>query len=72
KYDIRGFVDERAEKIGKKIRDAEVAKIPFMLVVGEKEATDNKVAARRHGQGDVGTFTLEEFKAYFEQQLNTN
>lgn len=72
KYDIRGFVDERAEKIGKKIRDAEVAKIPFMLVVGEKEATENKVAARRHGQGDVGTFTLDEFAAYFEQQLNTN
>jgi threonyl-tRNA synthetase len=72
KHDIRGFVDERAEKIGKKIRDAEVGKVPFMLIVGEKEAADNTVAARKHGQGDVGTFTLEEFATYFEQQLNTN
>lgn len=72
KHDIRGFVDERAEKIGKKIRDAEVAKVPFMLVVGEKEAAENKLAVRKHGQGDVGTFTLEEFVSYFDKELENN
>jgi threonyl-tRNA synthetase len=72
KYDIRGFVDERAEKIGKKIRDAEVAKVPVMLVVGEKEESDKTVAVRKHGKGDVGTFTLEEFVSYFNQLLEEN
>lgn len=72
KYDIRGFVDERAEKIGKKIRDAEVAKVPFMLIVGEKEVNEEKISVRKHGEGDVGTFSLTEFSAYFNEQLDTN
>jgi threonyl-tRNA synthetase len=71
KYDIRGFVDGRAEKIGKKIRDAEVSKVPFMLIVGEKEVNDEKVSVRKHGDGDVGTFSLTEFTAYFNEQLDT-
>ncbi len=70
KYDIRGFVDERAEKIGKKIRDAEVSKVPFMLIVGEKEVNDEKVSVRKHGEGDVGTFSLTEFTTYFNEQLD--
>jgi len=61
-YDIRGLVDERAEKVGRKIRDAELNKIPFMLIVGEKEANENKIAVRQQGHGDIGTFTIEEFK----------
>ena len=61
-YDIRGLVDERAEKVGRKIRDAELNKIPFMLIVGEKEASENKIAVRQQGKGDIGTFTIEEFK----------
>ncbi|MES2515884.1 MAG: threonine--tRNA ligase, partial [Bacteroidota bacterium] len=59
--DIRGLVDDRNEKIGKKIRDNEVNKIPFMLVVGEKEAEEGTVAVREHGKGDIGTMTIEEF-----------
>lgn len=58
---LRGKLDDRNEKIGKKIRDNEVNKIPFMLVVGEKEATENKVAVRQHGKGDIGIFTIKEF-----------
>ena len=72
KYDIRGFVDERAEKIGKKIRDAEVSKVPFMIIVGEKEVENKQVSARKHGEGDVGTFSLDEFVAYFNGQLDNN
>lgn len=59
--DIRGFLDDRNEKIGRKIRDAEVSKVPFMLIVGEKEAEESKVAVRRHGKGDEGTVGLAEF-----------
>ena len=72
KYDIRGFVDERAEKIGKKIRDAEVSKVPFMIIVGEKEVENKQVSARKHGEGDVGTFSLDEFVTYFNGQLDNN
>lgn len=60
-YDIRTLVDERNEKIGKKIRDAEVKKIPYMLIVGEKEMTENLVSVRRHGEGDKGAIPAEEF-----------
>ncbi len=60
-YDIRGLIDNRDEKIGKKIRDAEVKKIPFMLIVGEKEQEDGKVSVRKHGEGDLGSLSLEEF-----------
>ncbi|MEY2963756.1 MAG: hypothetical protein RL754_1017 [Bacteroidota bacterium] len=59
--DIRALVDERNEKIGRKIRDAEVTKIPYMLIVGEKEAESGAVSVRRHGQGDLGTMSREEF-----------
>jgi threonyl-tRNA synthetase len=65
--DIRGFIDHRDEKIGRKIRDAETDKIPFMLIVGEKEAADGKVSARRHGEGDLGSFTKEEFIDLFNK-----
>ncbi|OQP62505.1 threonine--tRNA ligase [Niastella vici] len=59
--DIRGEVDDRNEKIGKKIRDTELMKVPYMLVVGEKEMNENKVAIRRQGKGDVGTKGVDEF-----------
>jgi threonyl-tRNA synthetase len=59
--DIRASVDERSEKIGRKIRDAELAKFPFMLVIGEKEAGSGTVAVREHGQGDLGTMTPQAF-----------
>lgn len=63
--DIRGFLDNRDEKIGRKIRDAEVKKVPYMLIVGEKEAADEKVAVRRHGVGDQGAVSLDEFVKQF-------
>jgi threonyl-tRNA synthetase len=63
--DIRGLLDDRDEKIGRKIRDAETKKIPYMLIVGEKEVADEKVAVRKHGQGDQGSVLLEEFITAF-------
>jgi threonyl-tRNA synthetase len=60
-YDIRGFVDDRNEKIGKKIREAELGKIPFMLIVGEKEFESEQVAVRQRGEGDLGAMKLEGF-----------
>jgi threonyl-tRNA synthetase len=59
--DIRGLVDDRNEKIGKKIRDAEIAKIPFMLIVGEKEYEQNQVSVRQRGEGDRGAMTQDAF-----------
>lgn len=67
--DILGFVDQRDEKIGRKIRDAEVQKVPFMLIVGEKEEAEKKVSVRKHGQGDLGSLNLEEFKALFKKEV---
>ncbi len=61
KAGVRVEIDERQEKIGKKIREAELAKIPYMLVIGEKEATENKISIRKQGKGDAGQQTVEEF-----------
>ena len=69
KHDIRGFVDERAEKIGRKIRDAEVQHIPFMLVVGEQEQENQMVSVRRQGQGDLGSFSVSDFVNLFNVEL---
>lgn len=66
--DIRGFADDRDEKIGRKIRDAEVKKVPFMLIVGEKEVAEGRVAVRKHGAGDQGSMELSEFASYFEKE----
>ncbi|HMF70159.1 MAG TPA: threonine--tRNA ligase [Flavitalea sp.] len=59
--DIRAEVDDRSEKIGKKIRDTELAKVPYMLVIGEKEVNENKVAVRRQGKGDAGAISIGDF-----------
>jgi threonyl-tRNA synthetase len=61
KWDIRAEIDDRNEKIGKKIRDTELMKVPYMLVVGEKEASEGKVAIRRQGKGDAGAKNVDEF-----------
>lgn len=61
RFDLRGSIDDRNEKTGKKIRDAEISKIPFMLIVGEKEEAENSVSVRRHGEGDMGSMSIEEF-----------
>lgn len=67
--DIRGFVDDRNEKIGKKIRDAEIAKVPFMLIVGEKEVELNQVSVRQRGEGDKGSMTSEDFVQLVQQAI---
>jgi threonyl-tRNA synthetase len=67
--DIRVEVDDRSEKIGKKIRDTELAKVPYMLVVGEKEMSDRKVAVRRQGKGDLGVRSIEEFIAEVRHEI---
>ncbi len=59
--EIRALVDERSEKTGRKIRDAELKKIPYMLIVGEKEEQEGTVSVRKQGEGDLGTFKIEEF-----------
>ncbi|MEI8100499.1 MAG: threonine--tRNA ligase, partial [Bacteroidota bacterium] len=60
KHDIRASLDTRAEKAGKKIRDAEIAKIPYMLIVGEKEANEQQVSVRKHGGLDLGTMGIQQ------------
>ena len=70
KSEIRALVDKRSEKTGRKIRDAEVSKIPFMLIVGEKEENEGTVSVRKHGAGDIGTFSIEEFISLIKEEIN--
>jgi threonyl-tRNA synthetase len=67
--DIRGLIDFRDEKIGRKIRDAEVKKIPYMLIVGEKEAADGTISVRKHGVGDLGSISIEDFKQQLIKEI---
>jgi threonyl-tRNA synthetase len=67
--DIRGLVDLRDEKVGRKIRDAELKKIPYMLIVGEKEAENGTISVRKHGQGDLGTMGIEEFSEQLIKEI---
>ena len=67
--EIRALVDNRSEKTGRKIRDAEVSKIPFMLIIGEKEENDGTVSVRRHGEGDKGTYSIEDFIALMNKEI---
>ena len=67
--DIRVEIDDRQEKIGKKIRDNELLRIPYMLIIGEKEMNEGKVSVRRQGKGDAGTFGLEEFMSSLKEEI---
>ncbi|AFL97936.1 threonine--tRNA ligase [Ornithobacterium rhinotracheale] len=67
---IAGSVDARAEKTGKKIRDAEINKVPYMLIVGEQEEGNGTVSVRKHGEGDLGSFSIQDFKSLLEKELN--
>ena len=69
--DIRALVDERAEKAGRKIRDAEVSKIPYMLIVGEKEASEGTVSVRKHGGEDLGSQKLEDFVQLITKEVES-
>jgi threonyl-tRNA synthetase len=68
-YDIRTLVDERSEKIGKKIRDAEISKVPMMLIVGEKELESGGVSVRIQGDGDKGMLVKEAFVTFFNEEI---
>ena len=69
-YDIRTLIDERNEKIGKKIRDNELKRIPYLLIIGEKEEKSNTVSVRRQGIGDKGVMTLEDFAISLNEEIN--
>jgi threonyl-tRNA synthetase len=68
--DVRVQVDDRNEKIGRKIRDNELKRIPFMLIVGEKEAENGEVSVRRQGEGDKGTMKVAEFAKLVTDEVN--
>jgi len=67
--EIRTLIDERSEKTGKKIRDAETRKIPYMIIVGEKEENEGTLSVRKHGKGDLGTFAPEDFIKLVENEI---
>lgn len=69
---ITGTIDNRDEKIGRKIRDSEMKKVPYMVIVGEKEQAENKISVRKHGEGDIGSFTPEEFVLYFKKIIDSS
>jgi threonyl-tRNA synthetase len=71
KHDIRGFIDERAESIGRKIRDTELKRVPYMLIIGDKEAENHSVSVRRQGEGDLGTMSVGEFVTHFTGKLES-
>jgi threonyl-tRNA synthetase len=67
--DICTLIDERSEKIGKKIRDSELKRIPYLLIVGEKEAENGTIAVRKQGEGDKGAMTVEQFVAFINEEI---
>jgi len=66
---VRAYVDDRNEKIGKKIRDNELKKVPYLLIVGEQEMADSQVAVRRQGEGDKGKMSIGEFAALINSEV---
>jgi threonyl-tRNA synthetase len=70
KYEIRAIVDDRNEKIGRKIRDNELKRIPYMLIVGEKEAENGEVSVRKQGEGDKGSIKIEEFGKNIAEEVS--
>ncbi len=69
-YEIRALVDDRNEKVGRKIRDAEMSKIPYMIIIGEKEAEEGTISVRKHSEGDMGTFSIEAFAKIIEDEVS--
>jgi threonyl-tRNA synthetase len=68
-HDIRALVDDRSEKVGKKIRDAELEKVPYMLILGENEANEGTVSVRRQGEGDLGGMSIEAFAEHIRSEI---
>ncbi|MBP7399865.1 MAG: threonine--tRNA ligase [Chitinophagales bacterium] len=70
-HEIRTLFDQRGEKIGRKIRDAEVKKVPYMLIIGENEMNSETVSIRKHGEGDKGSMTIDEFVQMINKEVET-
>ncbi|HPV88189.1 MAG TPA: His/Gly/Thr/Pro-type tRNA ligase C-terminal domain-containing protein, partial [Bacteroidales bacterium] len=68
--DLRASLDDRNETVGKRIRENELKRIPYLLVVGEKEESAGTVSVRRQGEGDKGTMKLEEFATFLQKEIN--
>jgi threonyl-tRNA synthetase len=68
--DICTLIDDRSEKLGKKIRDNELKRIPYLLIVGEKEVENNTVSIRKQGDGDKGNMTIDEFVSFIKEEIN--
>jgi threonyl-tRNA synthetase len=68
-YDIRTLIDERSEKIGKKIRDSELKRIPYLLIIGEKEQESNTVSVRKQGDGDKGVMSMKDFADFLQSEV---
>ena len=68
-YELRGLIDERNEKTGKKIRDAEMQRIPYMIIVGEKEENSETLSVRKQGDGDLGSFTADGFADLINNEI---
>lgn len=69
--EIRGLIDSRSEKTGRKIRDAEMSKIPYMIIVGEKEESEDTVSVRKHGEGDIGSFGIDTFIQFIQKEIKS-
>jgi len=69
--DIRALIDERNEKVGRKIRDAEVNKFPYMLIIGDKEESEQSVSVRKHKEGDMGSMSVEKFSELIQSEIDT-
>ncbi len=69
--EIRALIDDRSEKTGRKIRDAEMSKIPYMLIVGENEENKGTISVRKHGEGDKGTYTIEDFISLMKEEIES-
>ncbi len=70
KHDIRALVDPRSEKTGRKIRDAEMSKVPYMLIIGDKESESQSVSVRKHGGEDLGTMSTEDFIQHIKNEID--
>jgi len=68
-HDVRATIDDRGETMGRKIREAEMQKTPYMLIIGEKEANDGTVSVRKHGGEDLGTMTVADFAKIIEAEI---
>jgi threonyl-tRNA synthetase len=71
-HEIRALLDDRNETIGKKIRESEITKTPYMIILGEKEATENNVSLRKHLEGDLGSFNLESLVEMINNEIKSS